>query len=83
MKELLEPMDRRLAGHTIVTASTFYAVNDIVVVEGGNASVTKSGVPYPNKYCWVIRMHQGRIVSVDEYADTKLMDRVLGPRPQP
>ncbi len=83
VKELLEPLDRRLAGRTIVTASAFHAVNDVVVVEGDNASVTKSGSPYPNKYCWVIRMHQGRIVSVDEYADTKLMDRVLGPRPRP
>jgi uncharacterized protein len=41
-------------------------------------NVTKAGKPYNNEYCFVFRLSDGKIREVKEYADTALVDAVLG-----
>ena len=79
LKDLLIPVGGNFTGPNQVSAHNFLADGDTVVVEGRNHSVTKAGPAYPQQYCWIIRMRDGKMVEVKEYADTALVDRVLTP----
>ena len=65
-------------------AFNFIAEGDYVVVEARGDNVTKAGQQYNNEYCFVFRLADGKIREVKEYADTALVDAVLGdPREAP
>src|SRR5262245_41829276 len=81
MTELLGPLAAQLDGPNLVSAERFVAEGDVVVVEGKNHSATKSGAPYPNRYCWVFVMRGGKAVEITEYTDTQLIAAVLGAPP--
>jgi ketosteroid isomerase-like protein len=49
-----------------------------VVLSRGQAE-TAAGVPYNNTYAQVFTVRDGLIVTVHEYMDTALVDRVFGP----
>jgi uncharacterized protein len=77
LDELLRPLAEQLGGRNIVSAERFVADNDVVVVEGRNHSVTTSGRDYPNRYCWVFVMRDGKVAEITEYGDTQLITEVL------
>jgi uncharacterized protein len=77
--ELLGPLREQLGGRNVVSAQRFVAEGDVVVVEGRNHSVTGSGRDYPNRYCWVLVMGNGKITEITEYTDTQLIAEVLAP----
>jgi uncharacterized protein len=77
--ELLRPLAEQLGGRNIVSAERFVADNDVVVVEGRNHSVTRSGRDYPNRYCWVFVIRDGKVAEITEYTDTQLIVEVLTP----
>jgi ketosteroid isomerase-like protein len=52
---------------------------DRVAVEFEGHAVTKGGEPYPNQYCMVFTLKDGKIKTVHEYFCTILADRVLWP----
>jgi ketosteroid isomerase-like protein len=79
--ELLGPLSDQLGGRNIVSAQRVLADGDVVVVEGRNHSVTSSGRDYPNRYCWVFVMRDGKVAEITEYADTQLIAEVLAPPP--
>ncbi len=81
LDELLRPLAEQLGGRNVVSAERFVADNDVVVVEGRNHSVTRSGRDYPNRYCWVFVIRDGKIVEITEYTDTQLITEVLAPPP--
>jgi len=81
IEELLAPLGAQLAGPIKVTAQRVVADGDTVVVEGRIHNDTVSGRAYPNRYCWVFVLHEGRIVEVTEYPDTQLLAEVLSPPP--
>lgn len=81
LDELLRPLAEQLGGRNVVSAERFVADNDVVVVEGRNHSVTKSGRDYPNRYCWVFVIRDGKIAEITEYTDTQLITEVLAPPP--
>jgi uncharacterized protein len=80
--KLLAPLFANFAGTYTNTARRIIAEGDIVVVECEGSVATKAGERYDNKYCYVIRMADGKMVELTEYMDTALADRVLAP-PQP
>ena len=41
--------------------------------------ITKTGKPYNNTYCFVIRMRDGKMVELTEYFDTELVTAALEP----
>jgi len=81
LDDLLRPLAKQLGGRNVVSAERFVADNDVVVVEGRNHSVTTSGRDYPNRYCWVFVMRDGKIAEITEYTDTQLISEVLSPPP--
>jgi ketosteroid isomerase-like protein len=83
LDDLLRPLAEQLGGRNVVSAERFVADHDVVVVEGRNHSVTRSGRDYPNRYCWVFVMRDGKIAEITEYTDTQLISEVLSPPPAP
>jgi uncharacterized protein len=79
LDELLRPVAEQLGGRLVVSAERFVADNDVVVVEGRNHGVTHSGRDYPNRYCWVFVMRDGKVAEVTEYMDTQMVAEVLAP----
>ncbi|TAM45625.1 MAG: nuclear transport factor 2 family protein [Burkholderiaceae bacterium] len=82
LRELLGPLNAQLAGKNTITAHRFIAEGDQVVVEGRGHNTTNAGKQYNNRYCWVFRIAQGRVVELIEYTDTSLIESALLP-PQP
>ncbi|MFF4774699.1 nuclear transport factor 2 family protein [Microtetraspora fusca] len=81
LDELLRPLSEQLGGRNVVSAERFVADDDVVVVEGRNHSVTTSGRDYPNRYCWIFVMHDGKVAEITEYTDTQLIAEVLAAPP--
>ena len=61
------------------TPSRILADGDHVVVETRGDVVTKTGKPYNNTYCFVIRMRDDKMVELTEYFDTELVSSALEP----
>lgn len=78
---LLAPLFANFEGIYTNTARRIVAEGDMVVVECEGSVATKAGPRYDNKYCYVIRMAEGKMVELTEYMDTALADRVLAPPP--
>jgi uncharacterized protein len=79
LDELLRPLAQQLGGRNIVSAERFVADHDVVVVEGRNHSVTRSGRDYPNRYCWIFVIRDSKVAEITEYTDTQLIAEVLTP----
>jgi len=79
VSDLVAPLGAQLAPPMIVRAHRIHADGDFVIVEGKGANKTRNGTPYENTYCWVIRMKDGRMAEVTEYADTQLIATALSP----
>ncbi|MEO8386578.1 MAG: nuclear transport factor 2 family protein [Betaproteobacteria bacterium] len=77
LRELLGPIFAQFANQYTSTAERFVADEDLVVVETRGNVMTKSGRAYCNKYCYVCRMRDGKIIELTEYMDTALADAVL------
>ncbi|MFE0156055.1 nuclear transport factor 2 family protein [Nonomuraea sp. NPDC059007] len=79
LEDLLRPLAEQLGGRNVVSAERFVADDDVVVVEGRNHSITTSGRPYPNRYCWIFVIRDGKVAEITEYTDTHLIAQVLTP----
>ena len=77
INDLLRPLGQQLGGASIITASKFIAEGDLVVVQATGNNVTVRGQRYENTYCWIIRMYEGKMRELTEYADTQLIESVL------
>lgn len=49
-----------------------------VVVEMTGLNETVEGIPYPNQYCWVCEVKEGKLFRIHEYMDTALVTQVFG-----
>jgi ketosteroid isomerase-like protein len=55
------------------------ADGDVAVVQQRLTATAKAtGQHYDNQYCWVYTVDDGKIVHIEEYADTLLASRVMG-----
>jgi ketosteroid isomerase-like protein len=57
--------------------TAIHADGDHVIVEANGTAVTKAGKDYNNRYCFIIRMEDGKMVEVREYLDTALAQEVI------
>ena len=80
LRDLLGPLRATLMERTRTLAHRFFADGDYVIVEARGDNVTREGKPYNNEYCFVFRLADGKITEVKEYADTALVEAVLGDR---
>jgi ketosteroid isomerase-like protein len=49
------------------------------VIESRGSVTTRTGKPYCNTYCMIIRMRDGKMVELTEYLDTELVSAALAP----
>ena len=63
-----------------VTLDLVRCINEgeTVVIEAVGDCVTADGTHYDSPLVFIVDTHDGRIVSVREYTDTRFADRVLG-----
>jgi ketosteroid isomerase-like protein len=77
INDLLRPLGRQLGGPSIIKAHHILVEDDYVAVQATGHNTTVSGKPYENRYCWVIRMQEGKMTELTEYADTQLIASAL------
>jgi len=68
-----KPLSARLAGPIQPTVRNVIAENDQVVLQWEGRAATKSGKPYNNSYCWVMRLANGKVTEGTAYIDTELV----------
>jgi ketosteroid isomerase-like protein len=73
---LLRPLMAQYADYRAV-AEEIFADGDRVVVRARADATTVRGDAYPQAYCYVFTVIDGRISEVVEYCDTALVERVL------
>jgi ketosteroid isomerase-like protein len=78
-QRLLRTLRQQWATQYKSTPSRILADGDYVVVETSGEVVTKTGKPYNNTYCLVIRMRDDKMVDLTEYFDTELVTAALEP----
>ncbi len=49
-----------------------------IVQQRLQATAKATGQAYDNQYCWVYVFREGRIVEIEEYADTIVAGRAMG-----
>lgn len=81
--ELMRPLFSQFADQYRAEATRIVAEDDIVVVEARGQVMTKSGRPYNQTYCYVMRLAEGRVQELTEYLDTDLVNQVLQDPGQP
>jgi uncharacterized protein len=79
LRDLIAPLFAQFADAYTNVAHNFVAEGDQVVVECRGRVATKSGARYDNAYCWVCRLEDGKLVSLTEYLDTRLLTTALAP----
>ena len=76
--KLVTPLFQQLEAGIQPQIQHAIAEDDFVVVQFRGRARTKTGNPYNNTYCMVIRIDNGLIMEVTEYFDTELATEVLG-----
>lgn len=78
LTELFGAIRERIANRTRTIPDRFIAEDDFVVVEAHGQNTTRSGQPYNNAYCFVIRVTDGKIRELTEYMDTEMVTEAFG-----
>jgi uncharacterized protein len=78
LKDLFAPLRARIADRIRTVPQRIIAEGDHVVVEARGNNTTKTGLPYNNAYCFVIRITEGKVREIREYMDTELVTSALG-----
>ena len=78
LKELFGALRATLEGKISTAAVRLIAEDDLVVIEARGNNITRTGKPYQNTYCFVVRMAGGQLRELTEYCDTALVTSALG-----
>ena len=78
-QRLIAPLFTQFASHYTNTPKRILADGEFVVVESRGNVMTRTGKPYCNTYCMIIRMRDGKMVTLTEYLDTELVTAALEP----
>lgn len=81
VREFYDAVWANYADRYTTMAVNLLADGDTVVVESRGCVTTVRGDLYNNQYCLIFELRDGRIMAQREYADTLLVDRVLGRPP--
>lgn len=82
LDELLRPLMKQFVTYSS-RADSILSAGEFVVVRAHATATTVRGDDYPQFYCYLFRMRQGKILEVIEYCDTDLVERVLEPPARP
>lgn len=78
LAELFAPLRAKIEGRITTIPVRIIAEGDHVVVEALGRNTTREGKAYNNRYCNVLRLEGGKLKEWTEYADTAMVDAVLG-----
>jgi uncharacterized protein len=78
-ERVIGPLFQQFATQYTNTPIRIHADGDFVIVECRGNVTTKTGKPYCNTYCFVIRMRDGKMAELTEYFDTELVSSALEP----
>lgn len=73
----LLPIHDRLTGPIKATAVNVFCDGDHVILQWRGESSSRSGRPYQQTYCWVMRVADGLVVEVTAYLDTELVAKMF------
>ena len=73
----LKPLSALLDGAIDPTVINVLADGDQVVLQWDGSAKTKGGMPYMNRYCWVMRFTDGKVVEGLAYLDTELVSALF------
>jgi ketosteroid isomerase-like protein len=73
----LKPLSGLLDGAITPSIVNILADGDTVVLQWDGTAMMKSGKPYANRYCWVMRIDDGRVVEGLAYLDTELVSALF------
>lgn len=76
LDSVIAPFNARMASPLVPTVRELHADGRTVVVLFDGASMPLDGIPYRNTYAWFMEMHEGRIVRVTAFFDTRLFDEM-------
>ena len=68
-----KPLSAKLAGPIVPTVVNVIAEGDTVVLQWEGKAKAKTGEPYNNSYCWVMRVADGKVREGTAYIDTALV----------
>lgn len=71
-----KPLSAKLAGPIQPTVRNIIAEGDNVVLQWEGKAASKSGKPYNNNYCWVMKIGHGKVVEGTAYIDTELVSEL-------
>jgi hypothetical protein len=71
------PVHDALAAPIQASVVNVFEDGDHVILQWTGESTTRSGEPYHQVYCWVMRLAGGMIVETTAYLDTDLLSRAL------
>ena len=75
IEKALKPQREHLTGPPVAQVHAVLAEDDWVVVQWEGRATTKTGMPYNNQYCYVLKVIDGTIVRGTTYWDTELVNR--------
>ncbi|MFJ4654537.1 nuclear transport factor 2 family protein [Nocardia sp. NPDC088792] len=78
---LLRPLMAQFASDYRMVADLILGDADRVVVQVYGRGTTVDGTAYPQTYCFIFRIADGRIAEVVEHCGTALVEQVLHPLP--
>ncbi|MGE0824179.1 MAG: nuclear transport factor 2 family protein [Candidatus Binatia bacterium] len=71
-----KPLSEKLAGPIKPIVRNIIAEGDQIVLQWEGSATAKSGMPYNNSYCWVMRLANGKITEGTAYIDTELVSEL-------
>ena len=74
----LSAMGEHLATELKVVVHDVIADGDKVAVQFESHAQGKNGTAYDQKYCWMLRLADGKVREVIAYLDTELVTRLFG-----
>ncbi len=63
---------------TTVFSDSYTGKQDVLAKAQASDRVTKTGRPYNNAYCIVLKVSDDKVAEIDEYCDTDLITSVFG-----
>ena len=74
-------LNRILPGGTQLHVESVLVSGDWAVVELRSMATARSGMRFDNRYCWVVRFENGRIVQARAYLDSALVQKLIDENP--
>jgi uncharacterized protein len=77
MEKLIMPVQQTMAEPFRCQIERILVDGDSAVILWKGSSITKSGIPYRQEYCWILELEDRKIISVRAFFDTLLASLAL------